>query len=106
MIKPKKLKTTYDITSWSLPYAYGLKAIASEHLIPVQDFAPTCAPKEELSPTSYAFIIPWEGINTARFLTHALNKGIAIRKHAKGFEQLGQKLVEILIGVFFIPMHL
>jgi hypothetical protein len=30
-------------------------------------------------------------MNTARFLTHALNKGIAIRKHAKGFEQLGQK---------------
>ena len=85
---------TYDITSWSLPYAYGLKAIACEHLIPVQDFAPTRAPKEELSATSYAFIIPWEGMNTARFLTHALNKGIAIRKHAKGFEQLGQKYAE------------
>jgi hypothetical protein len=82
---------TYDITSWTLPYAYGLKAIASESLIPAQDYEPTLAPKEELSASSYAFIISWDGINTARFLTHALQKGVTIRKHAKGFEQNGIK---------------
>ena len=94
LLEPKTKVTdslTYDITSWTLPYAYGLKAIASESLIPVQDYEPTLAPKEELSASSYAFIISWDGINTARFLTHALQKGVTIRKHAKGFEQNGIK---------------
>ena len=73
---------TYDITAWSLPYAYGLEAIASTNIID------TTSPRENLNdaPTlkpfrdnSYAAITEWNGMNDARFLTHLLKKGIRVR---------------------------
>jgi hypothetical protein len=78
---------TYDITSWTLPYAYGLKAYGVDNEMSVSDFQPTMSPVVELSSSAYAYLVPWEGMNSVHFLNQALAEGIVVRKHAKGFEQ-------------------
>jgi hypothetical protein len=82
---------TYDITSWTLPYAYGLKAYGVENEMSVSDFQPTMSPAEELSSSAYAYLVRWEGMNSVHFLNQALSEGIVVRKHAKGFEQENTK---------------
>jgi len=78
---------TYDITSWTLPFAYGLKAYGLENEMNVPNFEPTLAPAEVLSSNAYAYVVRWEGMNSVQFLNQALADGIVVRKHAKGFEQ-------------------
>ena len=82
---------TYDITSWTLPYAYGLRAFGVESVLSLQNYEPTYAPAEQLNSEAYAYIVPWNGMNSVRFLNEALANGIVIRKHSKGFEQSGVK---------------
>jgi hypothetical protein len=82
---------TYDITSWTLPYAYGLKAYGVENEMSVSDFQPAMSPAVELSSSVYAYLAPWEGMNSVHFLNQALSEGIVVRKHAKGFEQGNKK---------------
>lgn len=82
---------TYDITSWTLPYAYGLKAFGLENEVSASDFQPTMSPAEELSSSAYAYLVRWEGMSSVHFLNQALADGIVVRKHAKGFEQENTK---------------
>jgi hypothetical protein len=82
---------TYDITSWTLPYAYGLKAYGLENEMSGSDFQPTMSPSEELSSSAYAYLVRWEGMNSVQFLNQALTEGIVVRKHTKGFEQRNAK---------------
>lgn len=69
---------TYDITAWSLPYAYGLEAVASEALI-----SGTTEEKEQISNVvvkdAYAYLADWNSMNDARFLSALLQKGIRVR---------------------------
>jgi hypothetical protein len=82
---------TYDITSWTLPYAYGLRAFGVESVLSLQNYEPTYAPTEQLNSEAYAYIVPWNGMNSVRFLNAALENGIIIRKQNKAFEQKGVK---------------
>ena len=73
---------TYDITAWSLPYAYGLEAIASTNIIDTTSSRENLNDTPTLKPfrdNSYAAITEWNGMNDARFLTHLLKKGIRVR---------------------------
>ena len=71
---------TYDITAWSLPYAYGLSTIASETDVPyseaisgvIEDIAVT-------GTTPYAFITDWNSMDDARFLADLLTKEVRVR---------------------------
>ncbi|MEM9076636.1 MAG: M14 metallopeptidase family protein [Bacteroidota bacterium] len=70
---------TYDITAWSLPYAYGLKTIASTSSVNIQN------PNVEgllkaIDESQYAYITDWNSMKDARFLADLLQKGIRIRK--------------------------
>jgi hypothetical protein len=76
---------TYDITAWSLPYAYGLTAYATNSPIqPATAFssiqllnATTAAP--------YAYIIPWTGVNAAKLTGQLLQKGVKLRYATTAF---------------------
>lgn len=69
---------TYDITAWSLPYAYGLNAIASEKLVVgTNQNTPTIKNKKETD--LYAYIASWNGLQDARFLSALIQKGIKVR---------------------------
>lgn len=69
---------TYDITAWSLPYAYGLEAIASESLITGNEEKPTPI-KNTLVNGAYAYLADWNSMNDARFLSALLQKDIRVR---------------------------
>ncbi len=65
---------TYDITAWSLPYAYGVEAFASKDKI---NSSGNINAKAIVNPeTTYGYVIPWNGIKTAKTTGQLLQKGI------------------------------
>jgi len=70
---------TYDITAWSLPYAYGLDAIASTSAVASQNVQET-VPSSNIASGSYAYLTDWNSMDDARFLVALLNEGIRVRK--------------------------
>ena len=73
---------TYDITAWSLPFVYGLKAYGlkdfatgSSKTNPLVEAAPVAASFEN----TYAYVVKWNGLNSACFLSAMLNSGIKVR---------------------------
>ena len=87
---------TYDITAWSLPYAYGLDAIASESLIPNNNSIDRVKaiyvgrPIEKTNNT-VAYITNWNSMNDARFLADLLKENIKVRFNQKPFNLEGKK---------------
>ncbi|MBR9922984.1 MAG: zinc carboxypeptidase [Bacteroidetes bacterium] len=73
---------TYDITSWALPFAYGLKAGALNSVPATRDYA---APAKMVNPSidpsgeRYAYLVRWESMQDAHFLSEALKAGLKIR---------------------------
>lgn len=71
---------TYDITGWSLPYAYGLEVYAGkQRLDPVEKYSfvkPIPAPD---APTPYAYLVRWNALAHARFLAAVLRHDIKVR---------------------------
>ncbi len=81
---------TYDITAWSLPYAYGLQAYASRQNINVS-YANARPDFVNNSPEdSYGYIIRWQGISSAKTIAQLLKKGIRMRFSEIPFEYNGQ----------------
>jgi len=81
---------TYDITAWSLPYAYGLNAVASENL--VNDNARTTASinsVDKVNATNYAYMTDWNSITDAKFLATLLKNKIRVRSAHKPFSVNG-----------------
>ena len=81
---------TYDITAWSMPYAYGLEAYASTQEVQV-------TPGYEFSdyiisrtlPEAYAYLSKWESMEDARFLSEVLKAGMKVRYANSDFELEG-----------------
>ncbi len=71
---------TYDITAWSLPYARGLNAYASNDKILVEPFA---AKESKIAISSiekpYAYISKWNSLEDVSFLSYLLQKKIKVR---------------------------
>ena len=87
---------TYDITAWSLPYAYGLDAIASESLIPNNNSidrvkAIYVGRPIEKTNNSVAYLTNWNSMNDARFLADLLKENIKVRFNQKPFNLEGNK---------------
>ncbi|NNJ88042.1 MAG: zinc carboxypeptidase [Eudoraea sp.] len=80
---------TYDITAWSLPYAYGLDALASNNVVQaVPDSKKQAIPMAAAD--SYAFITDWNSMNDARFLADLLVHKIRVRRAEKPFTSEGR----------------
>ena len=81
---------TYDITAWSLPYAYGVKAFASK--IKLQTSA-TARPANSVNNVSdaYGYVLRWQGVQSAKALGQFLQKGIRVRFSETAFEVNGQQ---------------
>jgi hypothetical protein len=81
---------TYDITAWSVPMAYGLETYASTERLNVKTEAYTQPGYQDpfagtdLSEL-YAFAIPWEGMNSARYLAALLQAGVQVRASERDF---------------------
>ena len=81
---------TYDITAWSLPYAYGLDALATENQVPTQAYSRQESTVQELDAGAYAFITDWNSMRDARFLADLLGQGIRVRRASKPFTLKGR----------------
>lgn len=77
---------TYDITAWSLPYAYGLDAIATEASVPQnQTMMATLSSANKINGTNYAYISDWNSLTDAKFLADLLTHNIRVRTAHKPF---------------------
>lgn len=83
---------TYDITAWSLPYAYGLQAYATKEALKpssagLQDMS---VPANEMS-NPVAYIANWNSLADVKFLSELLKNNIKVRYSEVPFETGGKK---------------
>jgi Zinc carboxypeptidase len=84
---------TYDITAWSLPYAFGLETFASkERIDPTQSIDAKGFPLQQRPDSKpYAYVASWTGLNNARFAATLLQRGYKIRTASVPFEIDGKR---------------
>ncbi len=79
---------TYDITAWSLPYAHGLKAIASTSLVSANQ---TSSPaKVAAISNAYGYVSNWNSMKDAKFLADLLKQNFKVRFTDKPLYQNGK----------------
>ena len=91
---------TYDITAWSVPFVYGLQAYGLGAYVTGTEIgrAPGVFPAggsrsdgEGRDDGQYAYAVRWTGMQSVRFLTSMLQKGIKVRYAEQGFQSGGQR---------------
>ena len=80
---------TYDITAWSMPYAYGLDAIASTTKVSSKKFSE----KKIYQPLqdAYGYVSDWSSMKDAKFLAALLKANFRVRFTEKSFTSNGKK---------------
>ncbi|HWD87057.1 MAG TPA: M14 metallopeptidase family protein [Mucilaginibacter sp.] len=97
LLEPKTFvadSNTYDITAWSLPYAYGLKAYGLKEKISPATIIKKAEPAPSLPASDqhfYAYVCSWHSIYDARFLAELWKKHIKVRCSETSFEAAGKK---------------
>lgn len=69
---------TYDITAWSLPYAYGLDAVASNNSVGTTTLEKSAESNIKMS-NAVAYVAKWDHMKDAEFLAELLKHDIKIR---------------------------
>lgn len=77
---------TYDITAWSLPYVYGLNAYAVKDKINLTGNYTKDASVQNTGASAYGYVIPWEGVQSAKAATRLMQNGIKLRFATDDFE--------------------
>jgi hypothetical protein len=94
LFEPRTVLTdsaTYDITAWSLPYAYGIKAYATRaSIISSGPYKEITTSNSAADGNPYAYVIPWTSIQSARVVSDLLQKGIKLRFVTEPFQSGGQ----------------
>ncbi len=80
---------TYDITAWSLPYAYGLQSVATTASLNIQPKPPAVNNISTPDTEVYGYITDWNSMSDARFLADLLSKEIRVRFARRPFVQNG-----------------
>ena len=76
---------TYDITAWSLPYAHGLKAVASTTKVASSKSTIPQSTTNTIDTNAYAYISKWNSIDDATFLGALLQADITPRFSNQAF---------------------
>ena len=80
---------TYDITAWSVPYAYGLDAIASTSKV---SSSKLFGRKElQILYDAYGYVSKWNSIDDAQFLAELLKQKFRVRFTEKPFTSADTK---------------
>ncbi len=83
---------TYDITAWSLPYAYGIQAYGTKESIrPETTTIPEINSSGLVVSNPVAYIANWNSIADVKFLAELLNKNIKVRYSEIPFETSGRR---------------
>ena len=78
---------TYDITAWSVPYAYGLDAIASTSK--VGSSKPNEREDLQILYDAYGYVSKWDSMEDAQFLADLLKHNFKVRFTEKPFSSNG-----------------
>ncbi len=81
---------TYDITAWSLPYAYGVEAIASNKKVRSSQTTPIKKNTNTIDKSAYAYLSKWNSLEDATFLGALLQQNITPRFSEKAFSLEGK----------------
>ncbi len=76
---------TYDITAWSLPYAYGFEAIASRTKLPSSNAIKETNINNSIVKRAYAYVSKWNSLEDATFLGALLQNNMVPRFSEKAF---------------------
>ncbi len=76
---------TYDITAWSLPYAYGLNAVANTKPATGGTFKSKMPMLNTLSKTAPGYLSKWNSMTDAKFLSALLQATIKVRFSEREF---------------------
>jgi len=91
---------TYDITAWSIPYAYGLRAYGLKERLNPEPFVSTAASQPTAAGQPYAYLVPWKSAQDVQFLAALLKQKIRVRVADRSFK-LGNQVYEA--GTLIIP---
>ncbi len=91
---------TYDITSWALPYAYGLEGYALETRLETTAAGRPATVRNQLNKEALAYVSPWNTTQHARFLADLLREKVRVRFATKDFVVSGKefKAGSLIIG--------
>lgn len=92
LLEPKTVVTdsnTYDITAWSVPYAYGVKGYAVKEKLEITKAVNLMGVLHEAN-SSYGVIIPYQSFNAAKALGYMLQNGVKVRFTEKPFTYNGR----------------
>lgn len=81
---------TYDITAWTLPYAFGVNAFACETVIPG---TPIGEPSKNINfenKDAYAYLCEWKSMNAVQFLIDIQKAGVNVYFSKKQFKTAGK----------------
>ncbi len=79
---------TYDITAWSLPYAYGVHGYASKLPLSITPGFNYKAPA--ITTSAYGYIIPYHSFATGKALAQLLKNNVKVRYAEKAFTMNGR----------------
>ncbi len=84
---------SYDITAWSLPYAYMTEAYAVRERIPAggRNVEFPFEPNELPAEPPYAYIVKWEDMESACFLASILQDDVRVRYATSSFSIAGNE---------------
>ncbi|WP_242916856.1 M14 family metallopeptidase [Pontibacter liquoris] len=78
---------TYDITTWAIPYAYGLQAYALKNRLEPASAKSAVAAAPAISVARpYAYLARWNSLEDLRFLADLMKHDIKVRVSEKPFE--------------------
>lgn len=80
---------TYDITAWSLPYAYGFETMATTTKVNVSKSEPLASNNSSVETGAYAHLVSWSSMEDAKFLADLYRQGIKVRASYAPFAAMG-----------------
>ena len=92
LFEPKAVlvdSATYDITAWSLPYIYGLNAYAVKEKVNITGAYNKAQKINNTVSATYGYVIPWEGVQSAKAVAALIQKGVKLRFASTEFEVNG-----------------
>lgn len=92
LLEPRTIVTdsnTYDITAWSIPYAYGVKGYAVKEKLELTNAVKLMGVLNEVK-SSYGVLIPYQSLNAAKALAYLLKNDIKVRFAEKPFTYNGR----------------
>ncbi len=82
---------TYDITAWALPYAYGIQAYATTQPVSAGRVISTFNENKQVNlPDAYGYVVPWQGVASAKMVSELLKKNVRLRFAEKPFTANGK----------------